>query len=144
MINIHHSSYKPKISKLCIFKTQHRCLHREPKLMSSRSGIWINWCWNYLFWFLIANYYNYLVFCVIIPHESYQKEVKCLVLLIDNSGNFCETICENKKLTCYVQRSLCIFIWGLRRALINERMNIFVMFTFLQLCMMGVLQMCPV
>lgn len=32
-----------------------------------------------------------------------------------------ETICENTKLTCHVQRSLCTFLWGLRRALMNVR-----------------------
>lgn len=47
-----------------------------PNESVKHSGIWINRYWNYLFWFLIANYYNYLVFLCYTPSWIFPKGIE--------------------------------------------------------------------
>lgn len=128
------------------------------------SGIWINWCRNDLFWFLIANYYNYLFFFVCVFFYYYTS-----------SWIFPEGTEVLGSLNWQLWKFLRNYLWKKQSSPVMFKGNthipegweehwwmweneypdftsapawvlkvVFVAFTFLQLWVMGVLQMCPV
>lgn len=126
-----------------------------PNESVKHSGIWINGCWNYLFWFLITNYYNYLVFLCYTSSWIFPKGTE-----VFGSLNW-----QLWKLSVKIQSSPVMskghyahsfgvwdehwWMWENEYPVLTTTPDrvlqvVFVAFTFLQLCMMGVLQMCPV